>query len=253
MTGGELARAAAAGARTFGLRGATPRATFELRRAAGLLRRAPRPIREAVGTSPLPPGWPFVPDAARLRSAVDRTAALDRAQRVLAGEHHAYRWTWRPRPRSPEDWREFERTQAGARAPWFASAENHGGATDVKDAWEPGRFAWAYDLARGYLITGEDRFANEFWTTLEAFVESCPPFGGVQWGCGQETAIRAFALLWAEGTLAGAPSSTPGRLTMLRELLAVSAERIVDAIAYALSQRNNHGISEAAGLIAIGA
>jgi hypothetical protein len=38
----------------------------------------------------------------------------------------------------------------------------------------------------------------------------------------------------------------------LRTVLAWSGERIADAIDYGLSQRNNHGISEAAGLIAIG-
>ena len=154
---------------------------------------------------------------------------------------------------SAGDWRALERTPAGATAPWFASAANHGGATDVKDAWEPGRFGWAYDLARGWMISDDDRYAEEFWRSLEAFTEACPPFGGVQWGCGQETAIRALALLWSEGALAGAPASTLARLSMLRTLLAWSGERIADGISYALSQRNNHGISEAAGLIAIGA
>src|SRR5690606_12750686 len=95
--------------------------------------------------------------------------------------------------------------------------------------------------------------AAEWWNSFETFVEACPPFGGVQWACGQETAIRAIALLWAEGAFIGAPSTSLERLRVLRTVLAWSGERIADAIGYALSQRNNHGISEAAGLIAIGA
>src|SRR5690606_17608196 len=38
----------------------------------------------------------------------------------------------------------------------------------------------------------------------------------------------------------------------VEEVLGFSGERINDAIGYALSQRNNHAISEAAGLIALG-
>jgi hypothetical protein len=39
----------------------------------------------------------------------------------------------------------------------------------------------------------------------------------------------------------------------LADLFAWSGERVADAIEYAISQRNNHGISEAVGLIALGA
>jgi hypothetical protein len=103
------------------------------------------------------------------------------------------------------------------------------------------------------MLDRDDRYAAELWTSLAAFVEACPPYRGVQWGCGQETAIRAIALLWTEGALADAPSTDARALATLRMVLAWSGERIADAIGYALSQRNNHGISEATGLIAIGA
>jgi hypothetical protein len=137
-------------------------------------------------------------------------------------------------------------------APWFRIPHSATGA-DIKDAWEPGRFAWAYDLARGWMLTGNDRYAQAFWLALETFRASAVPFRGVQWACGQETAIRAIALLWCESALADAPSSTPDRKASLRELLYWSGHRISDAIDYALSQRNNHGISECTGLMAIGA
>lgn len=240
-------------ARTFGAYGAGQRALFELRRVTGLLRTAPRPVRRSVGSAPIPADWPFVPDAQRIRSTANLEIALDRAHRVRAGEHQAYRWRWESRPGDATGWRALERTAMGASEPWFRQPATNSGPVDIKDAWEPGRFSWGYDLARGWMLTGDSAFAEEFWQSLEQFVEACPPFDGVQWGCGQETAIRATALLWCEGAFVNAPPSTAGRMTMLRTLLSWSGERIADAIGYGLSQRNNHGISEATGLIAIGA
>jgi hypothetical protein len=252
---GDLAGSAGVLARTFGARGVARRASFELRRRGGRFRAAPGEVTGVVLDAPLPERWPFVPDAERVRAASPHATALRRAERVAAGEHEAYRWLWRPLPLRPADWNVHPASGFAydAAAPWWRIAHFHAAAGDIKDAWEPGRFAWSYDLARGWLLTGDDRFAAAFWSRLESFVAGCPPFRGVQWACGQETAIRAIALLWTEGALLDAPSTTPARLGLLRRVLAWSAERIDDAIDYALSQRNNHGLSEAAGLVAIGA
>ena len=47
--------------------------------------------------------------------------------------------------------------------------------------------------------------------------------------------------------------TTPERRGRLVDLFGWSGERVADAIEYAISQRNNHGISEAVGLAALGA
>jgi hypothetical protein len=124
---------------------------------------------------------------------------------------------------------------------------------DVKDAWEPARFTWVFDLALGYAATRDDRYAEAFWNGVESFVDGNPPFRGIQWSCGQETSIRALSCLWAERVFGEATASTPKRRGRLVDLFAWSGERVADAIEYAISQRNNHGISEAVGLIALGA
>jgi hypothetical protein len=72
----------------------------------------------------------------------------------------------------------------------------------------------------------------------------------VHWSCGQETAIRAVALLYAESILGDALNQATRK--RLSRVLAASAERIDDAMGYAISQRNNHGISEATGLVSLG-
>src|SRR6185437_15138012 len=73
------------------------------------------------------------------------------------------------------------------------------------------------------------------------------------WACGQESTIRAIALLYAEANLVGAPSSDEYAMARITSVLAATGERVNDAIGHALSQRNNHGISEAVGLLALGA
>ena len=240
--------------KTFGADGMRQRAAFELRKRFSTLRSDPPAVPQAVLDHARPAQWPFRPNAGRLGREVPNGEGILRADRVLAGEYQAYRATWRPRPMTPDDWNVDLETnhRYDASAPWFHISHSPIG-SDIKDAWEPGRFAWAYDLARGWMLTGHDRYADAFWTALESFKAGCPPYRGVQWACGQETAIRAIALLWAESALADAPSSTAARQALLRAMVYSSGHRIADALEYAVSQRNNHGISECTGLVAIGA
>jgi heparinase II/III-like protein len=230
-------------ARTWGARGAALRAVHEARRAAGRFRAAPR---FALASAAVPGEHPFRVDAARLGAATERDAALERAGRVAGGEHQAYRWEWRPLPGDAGAWLRNPLTGHAypSAAPWWTVPHLDPRAGDIKDAWEPGRFGWAYDLVRGWLVTGDHRYADAFARTFAAWRESSPPFTGPHWACGQETAIRAAALLYAEANLP--------RVEGVAETLAASGERIADAIGYAVSQRNNHALSEAAGLIALG-
>jgi hypothetical protein len=203
---------------------------------------------------PSPERWAFRPNGRRVALETQREEALARANKVLSGQHHAYRATWRPLPGAPDEWNTDLATghRYDQAVPWFLIPHTSR-RSDIKDAWEPGRFGWGYDLARGWLITGEDRYADAFWRAFEAFRAGCPPYRGVQWACGQETAIRAIALLWSECALTDAPSSSAARMKSLREIVYFSGHRIADAVDYALSQRNNHGISECVGLMAVGA
>jgi hypothetical protein len=124
---------------------------------------------------------------------------------------------------------------------------------DVKDVWEPARFTWVFDLALGYAVSRDERYAEAFWNGVETFIAGNPPFRGIQWSCGQETSIRALSCLWGERVFASARASTPDRQSKLADLFGWSGERVADAIEYAISQRNNHGLSEAVGLMALGA
>ncbi len=217
--------------KTFGAVGIRRRATFEARKRLSLLATDALSIPAAVLEHDVPERWPFRPNAKRLARDASKGEAIARADRVLAGEYQAYRTTWRRRPATPDEWNVDLETgyRYESDAPWFRIPHSVVGA-DIKDAWEPGRFGWAYDLARGWMLTRNDRYAQAFWTAFDAFRAGCAPYRGVQWACGQETAIRAIALLWCEAALADAPSSTPARQASLRETLYWSGHRIADAI-----------------------
>lgn len=126
------------------------------------------------------------------------------------------------------------------------------GVVDIKLIWEPSRFGFAYALVRAYWRGGDDRYAEWFWQALESWREANPPQLGANWHSGQEVALRVMAWCFALYGLLEAPATTPARVAMLAQMAAVSGERIAANLGYALSQQNNHGITEAAGLWTIG-
>ena len=239
---------------SYGAKALRLRAQYEMRRRLGLYLPAPRlPYVSDVATTVKSP---FDVDLDRVRLALSHDVAIERADRVASGMHQAYRNEWRPLPQSAKEWNVHPLlgTQYPSEPWWemrrFLSLDAARG--DVKDAWEPARFTWVFDLAIGYAVSRDERYAESFWHGVETFVDGNPAFRGIQWSCGQETSIRALSCLWGERVFAPANASTPGRRRRLADLLAWSGERVADAIEYAISQRNNHGISEAVGLIALG-
>lgn len=123
---------------------------------------------------------------------------------------------------------------------------------DIKWVWELSRFGFTYDLVRAYWRTGDERHPHLFWQLVEDWQQHNPPQQGANWKCGQETSLRLMAWLFGLYGFAYSPATTPQRLLSLAQMIAVSGQRIAENIAYAISQQNNHAISEATGLFTIG-
>jgi hypothetical protein len=123
---------------------------------------------------------------------------------------------------------------------------------DIKLIWELSRFGFVYTLVRAYWRTGDERYAGLFWQLLESWRVSNPPQYGANWKCGQETSFRVMAWCFGLYGFFDAVVTTAARVAMLAQMIAVSGERIEANLDYALSQRNNHGISEGLGLWTIG-
>mgnify|MGYP001610870649 CR=1 FL=1 len=233
--------------RAYGVRWALLRVRHEIRKRRGSYFQKPSGAGASVASD-----WrqSFPIDLSRLGAALS-APAFQRAERVARGEYQAFGDQWLSLP-SGAGWQTHPHT--GHRypdVPWFRIQHVNAASGDIKDTWEPARFGWTYDLIRGYAATRDERFAEAFWTRLEDFLAANQPFRGVQWSDGQEASIRAVAWLWAESAFGA--TATSRRREMLCSALYATGERIADAIDYALSQRNNHGLWECAALAAIGA
>jgi hypothetical protein len=120
---------------------------------------------------------------------------------------------------------------------------------DIKCIWELSRFGWVFPLLRSFQATQKEIYADACWQLITTWVAHNPPNRGVHWKCGQEITIRIFALASAYFGL-GKVDSAKKRL--IAKILHESAIRIEANIGYALSQQNNHGVSEATGLFTAG-
>ena len=124
---------------------------------------------------------------------------------------------------------------------------------DLKFAWEPARFGWAYALGRAFHLSRREKYARAFWKYFERFERHNPAYLGPHWMNGQEVAIRLMALAWSAQVFASARASTPGRLSRLVRSISRHAARIPPTLVYARAQNNNHLITESAALCLAGA
>jgi len=181
------------------------------------------------------------------------------ADRVLAGEWPYFSHSWF-QVGFPPDWHlnVLDGTRADATEHWSRTEGYRGQVTrdrngnDIKFVWEPSRFAVVYLLVRAYAASADDRYAEAFWTLVEDWAEKNPPNRGVNWASGQEAAFRVMAWCFGLFGFLNARCSSSERVSRLVCMIEVHGARIAGFIEYALSQRNNHGISEAVGLFTIG-
>ena len=124
---------------------------------------------------------------------------------------------------------------------------------DIKYVWEASRFPYVYYFVRAYALTGDERYAEGFWNHVESWVKANPPELGPNWRCGQEIAIRSFAWIFGLYAFKGSRATTPERVALLLKYLWYNAWHIERNHWYALRcVRNNHSLSEAAGMFTIG-
>ncbi len=173
------------------------------------------------------------------------------AERLLKGcfryfEHHEIPLGF------PPDWHRNAFTGESAPSGMHWSEIPDFGFGDIKAIWEPSRFSLAFTLVRAYWRSGDERYAEAFWQLVEDWRRKNPPNSGPNWKCGQEISFRVMAWCFGLYGFLDAKATSSERVGMLAEMIAVSGKRIEKNLEYALSQRNNHGISEGLGLFTIG-
>lgn len=179
-------------------------------------------------------------------------ACVEEAEKILAGEFRLFSHR-EIAAGFPPDW---QRNWLGSAIPPEADRSvplrhwteiSDANRSDIKGVWELSRFSWAYPLVRAHARTGDQRFADAFWRLFRDWCDCNPPNLGANWMCGQEATFRLMAVIFAAENL-GVPD--PERMGLARFVVA-TGRRIAAHLIYALSQKNNHGISECIGLITV--
>jgi hypothetical protein len=154
----------------------------------------------------------------------------------------------------PIDWHRnpFDGTGADRRRPWYELHDYRAEQGDPRMLWEPSRAAWAIDCAKAYAQGLDAESVALFWRWTDSWMNASPPFFGWQWKCGQESAIRLLAIMLAFWAMARDKSTDSERFVQMARLAWATGYRIAHHIQYAISQKNNHAISEACGLMLIG-
>lgn len=186
--------------------------------------------------------------------ATFRTAVLDVCEKALAGEYlffsHWYgNLGWPPNfnldPMHDIPW------PVGPH--WTSFAHSGPPRDDIKLVWEASRLSLVYYFARAYARTGQDRWAQALWTMFDAWLDQNPPQQSAAWACGQEMTLRLIAMTFGAVVTLESPAATDERLLALTRLAWQTGRHISVNINYALSMKNNHGVSEAVGLWTVGA
>jgi hypothetical protein len=181
----------------------------------------------------------------------ERTPTLTERMQLLVQDRCVY-FMHRP---SPEriDWyhNPFDGTRGNRTGVWCDIEDFDWRQGDPRILWEPSRAAWAIDLARAQ-ARGLDFPAEQmYWRWVDSWMQACPPFQGFQWKCGQESAVRFVALALAFWAFALSAETTGKRWLQFTRFAWATGYRISRHIAYAVSQNNNHALSEACGLLLI--
>ena len=146
----------------------------------------------------------------------------------------------------PPNWHENPITHEKISHPfhdWWEIPDFESGAGDIKTIWEISRFGWSINLALSS-FNGSQESLKTLNDWLNDWILNNKPYKGPNWKCGQETSIRLINLAMASLFVEVTEKSKP----ILSQFIETHLRRIELTSGYAISQKNNHSISEAAGL-----
>jgi len=167
------------------------------------------------------------------------------AEKELAGEVYAfsqqffdYRGKWNYNPLSD---RYIPKDIEWDKLPDF------GESGDIKLVWEPSRFPQLYHFMAAFSLTNDPKYGIACRRQIMDWLVQNPFPYGPNYKCGQEIVFRLFA--WFTGVNFFRAFFSENDLKVIKKNIYLSLLRIDINIDYAVkSVRNNHSISEAAGL-----
>ncbi|HEV8613196.1 MAG TPA: alginate lyase family protein [Gemmatimonadales bacterium] len=156
--------------------------------------------------------------------------------------------------RNPPAWRRD--LYSGAEWPLEPSSRIpllRGDGSDIRTVWELSRCYHFVVLAKAFWRTGEARFARTFREQVESWLETNPAGRGPNWRSPMDAAIRAANWVVATLLFAGAEELPSEFWSRLLANLRVTARFVERHLEWHPRYRGNHFISNAVGLVYVGA
>jgi len=128
----------------------------------------------------------------------------------------------------------------------------HNDGSDIRVLWELNRLGHLITLGRGYALTKDEEFAEEFFHQLKSWRAQNPPGLGANWACAMEVALRAMNLLAAFSLFNQSPAFTEERLSDLLTSLDQHGRHIKRNLEFSHLGTSNHYLSDVVGLLWLG-
>jgi len=208
-----------------------------------------------AASEPLAPGPSREAFAAALEAALPGETArvIARSDAIRAGRIELFDRTYEFGP-EPARWPWNRSPDGGPDAPMaFGPTLDYRDPAKVGDArlaWELGRHGFLVPVAQAGYLSGDSGCARFVFEALEAWINACPPYRGLQWASALEYALRSLSWGLALALVARTPGAEAIEEARWERVLATWAEqlRFVDAHDARYSSANNHRLGEAAGL-----
>ena len=124
--------------------------------------------------------------------------------------------------------------------------------SDIRILWELNRFGHALTLAQAFALTGDELYANEFFSQVELWLQMNPVGKGPNWVCAMEVAIRAINLAASFQLLRHSKSLDRQKLDMMLRLFDSHGRHIKRNLEFSYLITSNHYLSDVAGLLWLG-
>jgi len=122
---------------------------------------------------------------------------------------------------------------------------------DPKVIWELNRHQWLVTLGQAYRLTGDERHAEMFASSVQEWMAANPVGWGINWASSLEVAVRLISWCWALHLFRGSRALTPDLFAQMRACIRSHAAHVERYLSHYTSP-NTHLTGEALGLFYAG-
>ena len=123
---------------------------------------------------------------------------------------------------------------------------------DIKVPWELSRFQHLVTLGQAYQFTSDEKYAKEFISQIQDWIDKNPIGYGVNWVCTMEVAIRAINWIRVYLLFAGSALLTDDFLVKFFRSLYMHGIHVRNNLEWNSGNTTNHYLADIVGLVFLG-